>query len=733
MKDLETLYFSLEKFLQRRRAERQILSAIDPNIYPDFSGEQILNLLLTSLRSLPLGWWGGVVAVNRRLIWQLQSKLPMDEPQERAIRRWMLDSFDLLGGGSQQNHDGSRPRSASISQSLNQMSSAVFFPLQGGDGNELFGLLLAGANRWEIFDGEYLQFLEAIATLGAAVIAELPSPRSAPPPTLETMIQTLPEGLLVLDDSRAVRLLNSAGQRYLELLSQPAIAMPLTHLGDLPISQLIDQKTARIVVGNPARRVWEASAIALPFNPQNYRWAIVLRDVSHLRGGTGQIPWQAQRDPLTGLLTRREFEAGLERVCLDTKSKSEPKSHTLCYLDLDRFKSINDTCGFQAGDELLIQISALLKSEVRKTDIVGHLGGDEFVILLHNCPLEQGLQFAHRLREKIAKKQFAWQNQLLPIGASIGLTEILPDVENVASVMRAADSACYAAKQQGRNQVYVHQFGTADTDSQQASLHWIQRLNRAIAEDRFCLYSQKIAPTSPELPQGEHYEILLRLLDETGQIILPQVFIPIAERYNLMPAIDRWVIRKVFQYLSGRKQFLETSVHIPAPTHPACLYKINLSGASLNSHGLCEFILEQLYFYKINPQTICFEITETVAITNLVKTAKMINYLKGFGFRFALDDFGAGMSSFAYLKNLPVDYIKIDGQFIRNIVTDTMDAAIVEAIHRFSQVIGMKTIAEFVENNEIFMKIQSLGVDYAQGFAIEHPGPWIHDPDADSE
>jgi len=733
MKDLEKIYLSLEKSLHDCWAERQILSAIDPNIYPDFSGEKVLNLLLTSLRSLPLGWWGGVAAVNRRLIWQLQSKWPMDEPQERALRGWMLDSFDLIGGGARSDSDGSRPRSAPNSQSLKQMSSAVFFPLHGPDGNEVFGLLFAGGNRSEIFDGEYLQFLEAIANLGAAVIGQFHSPRSAPPPSLETMIQTLPEGILVLDDSRAVRLLNSAGQRYLELLSEPAIATPLTHLGNLRLSQLFDQKTARIVVGHPGGRVWEAIAIALPFNPQNYRWAIVLRDVSRLRDGTGPISWQARRDPLTGLLTRREFEARLERICLETKSQSEPKSHTLCYLDLDRFKSINDTCGFQAGDELLIQISALLESEVRKTDLVGHLGGDEFVILLHNCPLEQGLQFAHRLREKVAKKQFAWQNQLFAIGASIGLTEILPDVENVASAMRAADSACYAAKQQGRNQVYVYQFGTADTNSQQASLHWIQRLNRAIAEDRFCLYSQKIAPTSPELPQGEHYEILLRLLDETGQIILPHVFIPIAERYNLMPAIDRWVIRKVFQYLSGRKQFLETSVHIPAPTHPACLYKINLSGASINSNGLCEFILEQLYFYKINPQTICFEITETVAITNLIKAAKMINYLKGFGFRFALDDFGAGMSSFAYLKNLPVDYIKIDGQFIRNIVTDTMDAAIVEAIHRFSQVIGMKTIAEFVENHEIFMKIQSLGVDYAQGFAIEHPGPWIHGQNQDAE
>ncbi|MGC9526697.1 MAG: EAL domain-containing protein [Limnospira sp.] len=714
------------------------MSAIDANIYPNFREEKILNLLLTSLRSLPLGFWGGVATVNGRLIWQLQSNLPMDESQERAIRRWTTDSFALLSetaveGRQPDSDEGSHLRSGLISQPLKQMSSVVFIPLHEPDINEVFGLLFAGVNQSEFLDREYLQFLEAIATLGATVMARSIPRRPTPPQPLETTIQTLPEGVLVLDDSRAVRLLNSAGQRYLEWLSQPAIATPLTRLGNLPISQLFEQETVRIVIDNPARRVLEAIAIALPLTSQNYRWAIVIRDVSRLQDGTGQMSRTAKYDPLTGLLNRREFEACLERICIEIKADGEQKSHTLCYLDLDRFKLINDTCGFQAGDELLIQISDLLKSEVRKTDIVGHLGGDEFVILLYNCPLEQGLQLAGRLREKVAQKQFAWQNQLFAIGASIGLTEILPDVENVASVMRAADAACYAAKQQGRNQVYVYQFGVADTDSQQASLHWIQRLNRAIAEDRFCLYSQKIAPTSSELPQGEHYEILLRLLDETGQIILPQVFIPIAERYNLMPAIDRWVIRKVFQYLSGRKQFLETSVHIPTPTHPACLYKINLSGASLNSNGLCEFILEQLYFYKINPQTICFEITETVAITNLIKTAKMINYLKGFGFRFALDDFGSGMSSFAYLKNLPVDYIKIDGQFIRNIVTDTMDAAIVEAIHRFSQVIGMKTIAEFVENNDIFMKIKSLGVDYAQGFAIEHPSPWIHGQNADSD
>jgi diguanylate cyclase (GGDEF)-like protein/PAS domain S-box-containing protein len=442
---------------------------------------------------------------------------------------------------------------------------------------------------------------------------------------------------------------------------------------------------------------------------------MVFQDVSNNRNLTHQLSWQASHDALTGLINRREFENCLEKSLAIARERN--RTHILCYLDLDNFKIVNDTCGHAAGDQLLRQIATLFQAQVRKTDVVARLGGDEFGILLNQCPLEQAHRIANMLREQVQSFRFVWEDKVFTIGTSIGLVSITATTKNVASVLSAADSACYAAKNGGRNRVHIYQADDLTIARQQGQMQWVTRLTQALEEDRFCLYRQLIIPTAPGPASEEHHEILLRLWDEAGELIPPGAFIPAAERYNLMHLIDRWVIRSLFTTL---EQHLQTQNH-----SYDCIYAVNLSGASINDNEFIDFLQEQFTHYQIPPTRICFEITETVAIANLTTAAQFINDLRNLGCRFALDDFGSGMSSFAYLKNLPVDYLKIDGGFIKNIVTDPIDFVMVEAIHQIGQVMGIQTIAEFVENDAILEKVTMLGVTYAQGYGIDKPSPLI--------
>jgi diguanylate cyclase (GGDEF)-like protein/PAS domain S-box-containing protein len=434
---------------------------------------------------------------------------------------------------------------------------------------------------------------------------------------------------------------------------------------------------------------------------------LIFRDVTEARQAARQLSYHASHDALTGLVNRREFERRLERV-LATSTQEE--SHAVLYFDLDQFKVVNDTCGHVAGDELLRQIGSVLASQVRKRDTLARLGGDEFGVLLEHCQQEQALRIAHQMREALQDFRFVWQDRGFTVGASIGLVPIAVGVDTLATVFRAADDACYAAKEQGRNRVHLYQPDDHELAQRHGEMQWVPHIQEALANNRFSLFYQPIIP----LGQGgrPYSEVLLRLFNCNGDLILPGTFIPAAERYNQMQAIDRWVVRTVFATLRD-----------PDTVPPSTCVAINLSGQSLSDRQFLEFVEQQIENWAVPLDRICFEITETAAISNLSHAKRFFSALKPRGCRFALDDFGSGLSSFAYLKTLPVDFLKIDGGFVKDMVRDPIDHAMVEAIHRIGHVMGIETIAESVENEHILAQVKAIGVNYAQGYALGKPRP----------
>ena len=440
----------------------------------------------------------------------------------------------------------------------------------------------------------------------------------------------------------------------------------------------------------------------------------IARDVSPFARLQQQLSWQSKHDPLTGLLNRQEFERQTNLVI--EQAKAYKTQHAFCYLDLDRFKIVNDVYGHLTGDELLRQVKAILQCKLKGSDLLARLGGDEFGILFSNCSLTAAEITAHELRKAIDEHNFTWQDKKFNLGASFGLVTIDRHSNNFSDLLNAADTACYAAKEQGRNWVRVYHPEDKELAQKRGERHWISEINSALEENRFCLYCQKISPLQNNLAT-DHYEILLRLLDREGKLISPMAFIPAAERYDLMPTIDRWVIST---FLSSYQKYCQIQ---NLADYRNSIYTINLSGASINSDRFFAFLKEQFALYDIAPKNICFEITETAAIDNLDKAAIFINEIKELGCSFALDDFGSGMSSLNYLKNLPIDYLKIDGNFVKNIVNDPVDRATVECFNRIGEVMNIQTIAEFVENDAIIAQLKEIGVNYAQGYGIDRPAP----------
>ena len=437
---------------------------------------------------------------------------------------------------------------------------------------------------------------------------------------------------------------------------------------------------------------------------------LVLHDVSKARELSQQLSWAASHDALTGLINRTEFERKLEFLLQDARSLD--RKHALLYLDLDQFKVVNDTCGHMSGDALLRQLAVRLEERIRSSDTLARLGGDEFGLLLEGCSLEKAGQVAETLRDAVSEFRFSWDNKPFDIGVSIGVAPITAASESLNSLLSAVDAACYVAKDLGRNRVHTYKPDDQELSRRTGEMHWSQRVSQAIKEDRFQLYGQKIVPLGDGSNAPAHMELLVRLTDESGKPVPPMSFIPAAERYGLMPTLDRWVIRSIFQRLAEQAAIPEGTI---------CA--INLSGQSLSDTQMLDYILGQLEETGLSPDHICFEITETAAIANLRDAIRFINILQGIGCRFALDDFGSGMASFGYLRQLKVDYLKIDGSFVKDMRHDATDRAMVEAIHNIGHVMGLKTIAEWVEDEETRELLRTIGVDYAQGYAIHRPEP----------
>ncbi|WP_296443436.1 EAL domain-containing protein [Rhodoferax sp. UBA5149] len=440
---------------------------------------------------------------------------------------------------------------------------------------------------------------------------------------------------------------------------------------------------------------------------------IVFHDVTQQRQLSRQLSYQASHDPLTGLVNRAEFEQRLVRVL--ASAHAEKFEHALCYLDLDQFKVVNDTCGHNAGDELLRQISALLHEKMRQRDTLARLGGDEFGILLEHCHLDQAIRLCNELCEAVRSFRFVWRDKPFSIGISIGVVSITPHTENASTVMSAADTACYIAKEKGRNRVHVYQEDDSDFAERRSQMQWVSRLTQALDENRFRLCYQPITPLSGVTGERPHYEILLRLLDDGGNLVEPAAFIPAAERFNLMPAIDRWVLRQVVANCAA-----SPSGH--AEEQPP-IFAVNLSGASLSDDNLVGYIRGLLEEYQVAPDSLCFEITETTAMANLQRAMQFMNELKKIGCWFALDNFGGAMSSFTYIKKLPVDFIKIDGSFIKSIIEDEVNRALANAINQIAHVMAIQTVAECAETDIVLDMLKQLGVDHAQGWAIAAPRP----------
>ena len=542
-------------------------------------------------------------------------------------------------------------------------------------------------------------------------------------------LQSIGDGVITTDVEGAIAYMNPAAEALTHWKAAQAVGLPLAALFNLldendqadgfsliehilsgqlsgsseraMLIQRLDGSTVSVtLVGSPIHTAGKVSGTVL-----------VLHDMTQERQYIANLSWQATHDALTGLANRREFEFRLEQALLNLTR--QPGRHALMFLDLDQFKLVNDTCGHAAGDELLRHICALLQSGLREGDTLARLGGDEFGILLENCSPESSERIAEILRQTVQNLHFVWKGRPFVTTVSIGVVHVAQNPTTLESLLRAADMACYMAKEKGRNRVQLYHVDDSELSLRFGEMAWVQRLHMALEENRFCLYAQEIATLGHVETGGGHVEILLRLHDEAGRMILPNSFIPAAERYGLMTSLDRWVVENVFKIIA----------QCIAQQHeaPMAMCAINLSGITIGDDDFLIFLRQQFVIHRIPPEMICFEITETSAISNLASAIKFINELKGLGCYFSLDDFCAGMSSFAYLKHLPVDFLKIDGSFVRDMLDDPINRAMVEVINHIGHVMGKRTIAEFVETPQIEQALLEIGVDYAQGYNIERP------------
>ena len=492
-------------------------------------------------------------------------------------------------------------------------------------------------------------------------------------------------------------------------------------LSECPVRKCLKEKTIvvndkdHLLQGTTANfSITDSAAPIFNKNQQMIGSVLVFRDVTQARALSAELNWQALHDPLTGLANRRSFELEMKKLLL--KAKTDGLKHHLLYLDLDQFKVVNDTCGHDAGDELLKKITETLDKQVRKRDLFSRLGGDEFGVLLRDCDTEHALFVANKLRKTVSGFRFVWQGQIFKVGVSIGIAEITGEEEKSSEALSAADAACYTAKEGGRNRVHFHDLNSAGSSVRHKEMQWVSRLQKALDNDQFELYLQRIQSTEDLSVMSNHYEVLLRMIGENGELIAPGAFFPAAERFNLVGHLDWWVIEHVFEKIKP----LEKS----GQQGNGLMLSINLSGASMVDSLLLDRINQLLDESSFPAERFCFEVTETAAIANVTQAQGFLSTLRSRGCKIALDDFGSGLSSFAYLKSLPIDVLKIDGYFVKDIAVDKIDKVFVESINKMGQAMGLTTIAEFVEDDEILKILSHIGVDYAQGYGIHKPCPF---------
>jgi diguanylate cyclase (GGDEF)-like protein/PAS domain S-box-containing protein len=545
-------------------------------------------------------------------------------------------------------------------------------------------------------------------------------------------LHSINEGVITTDKRGRIDYMNEAAERLTGSTSLQSVGHALEDivslvdesdrktLGD-PVRQSL-ASGARVTLGRKAlllsRGSGEEYSIELNVSPlknPNHEVTgavIVMHDVSEQRGLARQMSYQASHDALTGLVNRREFERRLQEA-LDA-ARSGPATHILCYLDLDRFKVVNDSCGHVAGDNMLREVAGLLKDAVRDSDTVARIGGDEFAMLLIGCPLEKARQIADDVCRAVTDYRFVWKDKIFNIDVSIGLVEIGRESGNAEEVMSAADSACYVAKQRGGH-VHVYSAHDEAVARHRGEIHWLQKLQGALKENRFELYSQPIVPVTAQTIDGPALEVLVRLKDENGQDVSPSEFLRAAERYRLMALVDRWVVQTTLSAIGRGALTVDKDRSVA----------INISGQTLGDTQFLEFVVDCFDRSGVTPDQVCFEVTENSVITNIEHARRFIGVLHGMGCKFALDDFGRGLGSFSNLKNLTMDFLKIDGSFMRNLARDSVNQAMVAAMIKLARTLNFKVIAEQVEDEGALEAARKMGVDYVQGFIIARPQPLL--------
>jgi len=542
-------------------------------------------------------------------------------------------------------------------------------------------------------------------------------------------LNSLAEAIIATDAQGLITYMNPAAERLSGSIAQQAAGKPLEEVVGLvdetdrrlladPVKQALtsgapvnlSRRALLVSRANSVERSIELSASPIRNDASELVGAVVLlHDVTELRGLARQMSYQATHDALTGLVNRREFERRLEEA-IESGHRGDGQ-HVLCYLDLDRFKVVNDTSGHLAGDSMLREVAKVLRDAVRDSDTVGRLGGDEFGMLLMGCPLEKARQIADDVCRAVSDYRFVWKDKIFNIGVSIGLVEISRESGALEELLAAADSACYVAKKQGSGRVVVYSARDEALARHTGEIQWLQRLQNALKENRFQLYHQPIVPAYGHNGGGPAMEVLVRLQDEAGHEIPPSEFVKAAERYRLMGLVDRWVVQTTLAAL-GRGA-------IPVPSTRSVA--INISGQTLSDVQFLEFVVECLDSTGVNPAQVCFEITESAVVANLDHARRFVGVLHGMGCQFALDDFGSGVGSFSNLKNLPMDYLKIDGSFMRNLDRDSVNQAMVTAMIKLARTLNFKVIAEQIEDVATLDTARRMGVDFVQGFAVGRP------------